>query len=56
MAELQLSKILVSDCRTQRTGSKTSGFIEEIAAASMEQRNGANQVNNAIQQLNVATR
>ncbi|HOG19151.1 MAG TPA: methyl-accepting chemotaxis protein [Salinivirgaceae bacterium] len=50
---IQKSSSLIVELKEQVL--KTSGLIEEIAAASMEQRNGANQVNNAIQQLNVAT-
>ncbi len=53
VAAIQKSSSLIVELKEQVL--KTSGFIEEIAAASMEQRNGANQVNNAIQQLNVAT-
>lgn len=34
---------------------KTSNLVEEIATSSLEQRNGANQINNAIQQLNNIT-
>jgi len=34
---------------------KTSMLIQEISAASAEQRNGTDQVNNAIQQLNSVT-
>jgi methyl-accepting chemotaxis protein len=34
---------------------KTNGLVHEIAAASMEQRTGANQVNQAIQQLKDST-
>lgn len=34
---------------------KTTKLVQEISAASMEQSNGANQVNGAIQQLNVVT-
>lgn len=50
---IQKSSSLIVELKEQVL--KTSGLIEEIAAASLEQRNGANQVNNAIQQLNVAT-
>jgi methyl-accepting chemotaxis protein len=35
--------------------SKTARLVQEISAASIEQSNGANQVNNAIQQLNTIT-
>ena len=35
--------------------SKTAQLVQEISAASMEQSNGANQVNGAIQQLNSIT-
>ena len=34
---------------------RTTQLVQEIAAASMEQSNGANQVNNALQQLNDVT-
>lgn len=34
---------------------KTSGLVQEITSASMEQTNGANQVNDAIQKLNSVT-
>lgn len=34
---------------------KTAQLIQEISAASMEQRNGANQVNSAIQEVNTVT-
>ncbi|HQA76037.1 MAG TPA: methyl-accepting chemotaxis protein [Salinivirgaceae bacterium] len=53
VAAIQKSSSLIVELKEQVL--KTSGLIEEIAAASMEQRNGANQVNNAIQQLNITT-
>ncbi|HQA76038.1 MAG TPA: methyl-accepting chemotaxis protein [Salinivirgaceae bacterium] len=53
VAAIQKSSSLIAKLKEEVL--KTSGLIEEIAAASMEQRNGANQVNNAIQQLNAAT-
>jgi methyl-accepting chemotaxis protein len=45
----QKSKMLVPDIE------KTTQLIKEIAAASMEQKTGADQINQAMQQLNIIT-
>ena len=46
----QKSSSLIVDLKERVV--KTGDLVEETVSASMEQRNGANQINNAIQQLN----